>query len=149
MHQAFNIHIADLNHGLQKKNGSHIISQTPFSIIHHLSVIIRDAKVLGCQDGCWCSTSWSQLSTAPGHQRSSWWRHQMEALSALLALCAGNSPVTGEFPSQRPMTRSFEVLFDLRLNRRLSKQSWGWWFEMPSRSLWRHCNDNADFNHWP
>ena len=51
LHQAFNIHIADLNHGLQK-NGSHIISQTPFSIIHHLSVIIRDAKVLGCQDGC-------------------------------------------------------------------------------------------------
>ena len=34
-----------------------------------------------------------------------WWRHQMEAFSALLALCAGNSPVTGEFPSQRPVTR--------------------------------------------
>ena len=26
------------------------------------------------------------------------------------------------------------------LNKRLSKQSWGCWFEMPSRSLWRHCN---------
>ena len=129
------------------KNGSHIILQTPFSIIHHLSVIIRDAKVLGCQDGCWCSTSWSQLSTAPSHQHSSWWRHQMETLSALLVLCAGNSPGTGEFPSQRPMTRSFGVFFDLRLNRRLSKQSWGWWFEMPPHSLWRHCNDNADFNH--
>ena len=58
--------------------------------------------------------------------------------SALLALCAGNSPVTGKFPSQRPVTRSFD-LFDLRLNKRLSKQSSGWWFEMPSRSLWRHC----------
>ena len=33
--------------------------------------------------------------------------------------------------------------FDLRLNKRLSKQSWGWWFEMPSRSLWRHCNIGA------
>ena len=55
-------------------------------------------------------------------------------------LCAGNSPVTGEFPSQRPVTRNFDVVFDLRPNKRLSKQSWGWWFETPSRSLWRHCN---------
>ena len=60
--------------------------------------------------------------------------------SALLALCAGNSPVTGEFPSQRPVTRSFDVCFDLRTNKRLSKHSWGWWFETPSWSLWRHCN---------
>ena len=46
----------------------------------------------------------------------------------------------GEFPTQRPVTRSFDVLFDLRLNKRLSKQSWGWWFETLSCSLWRHCN---------
>ena len=46
----------------------------------------------------------------------------------------------GEFPTQRPVTRSFYVFFDLRLNIRLSKQPWGWWFETPSRSLWRHCN---------
>ena len=63
-----------------------------------------------------------------------WWRHQMEILSALLALCVGNSPGTG------PVTRNFDVFFDLRLNKRLSKQSWGWWFETPLRSLWRHCN---------
>ena len=49
-------------------------------------------------------------------------------------LC-GSSPVTGEFPAQKPVTRSFEIFFDLRLNKRLSK---GWWFETPSRSLWRH-----------
>ena len=61
-------------------------------------------------------------------------------ISALLALCAGNSPVTGEFPTQRPVTRSFDVFFDLRLNKRLSKQSWVWWFEKLSRPLWRHCN---------
>ena len=54
-----------------------------------------------------------------------WWRHQMETFSALLAICVGNSPVTGEFPSQRPVTRSFDVFFDLRLNEWLSKQSWG------------------------
>ena len=45
----------------------------------------------------------------------------------------------GEFPTQRPVTRSFDVFFDLRLNKRLSKQPWGWWFETPSWSLWRHC----------
>ena len=69
-----------------------------------------------------------------------WWRHQMETLSALLAFCAGNSPVTGEFPSQRPVTCGFDVFFDLRLNKQLSKQSWSWWFETPSYSLWRQCN---------
>ena len=57
-----------------------------------------------------------------------WWRHRMETLSALLAICAGNSPVPGEFPTQRSVTRSFDVFFDMRLNKRLSKQSWGWWF---------------------
>ena len=74
------------------------------------------------------------------HLYLTWWRHPMETFSALLALCAGNSPVTGEFPSQRPMTRSFHVFFHLRLNKRLSKQSWGWLFETPPGSLWRHCN---------
>ena len=63
-----------------------------------------------------------------------WWR------SALLAISAGNSPVNGEFPAQRPVTRSFDAFFDLRLNKRLSKQSWVWRFETPSRPLWRHCN---------
>ena len=70
----------------------------------------------------------------------SWWRHQMETFSALLALCAGNSPVTGEFPSQRPVTRSFHVFFDLPLNKRLSKQPCSWWFETPTCPLWRHSN---------
>ena len=46
----------------------------------------------------------------------------------------------GEFPTQRPVTRSFDVFFDLRLNKRLSKQPRGWWFETQSWSLWRHCN---------
>ena len=71
-----------------------------------------------------------------------WWRHQMETFSALLAICPGNSPVSGEFPAQRPVTRSFDVFFDLRMNKRLSKQWRGWWFETLSRPLWRHCNDD-------
>ena len=64
----------------------------------------------------------------------------METFSALLAICAGNSPVPGEFPTQRPVTQSFDVSFDLRVNKRLSKQSWGWWFETLSRPLWRQCD---------
>ena len=77
-----------------------------------------------------------------GHRSVSnpWWRHQMEISSALLAICAGNSPVPGEFHTQRLVTRSFDVFFDLRPNKRLSKHSWGWWFETPSHPLWRHRN---------
>ena len=85
----------------------------------------------------WQSIVWCTIASI---DYKPWWHHQMETFSALLALYAGNSPVTGEFLSQRPMTRCFDVLFDLRLNKQLSKQSWGWWFETPSRSLWRHCN---------
>ena len=83
-------------------------------------------------NNCLC-TSWPY---------SPWWRHQMETFSALLALCVGNSPVTGEFPSQRPVTRCFDVFFDLRLNKRFIKQSRRRWFETPSRSLWRHSKVN-------
>ena len=64
----------------------------------------------------------------------SWWRHQMESFSALLALCKGNSSVKGS------VKQSFDVFFNLRLNTRLSKQSRRRWFETPSCPLWRHCN---------
>ena len=47
----------------------------------------------------------------------------------------------GEFPAQRPVTRNFDVYFDLRPNKRLSKQSLGWWFETLSPPLWRHRNE--------
>ena len=70
----------------------------------------------------------------------SWWRHQIETFSVLLAIRAANSPASGEFPTQRLVTRSFDVFFDLCLNKRLRKQSWGWWFETISCPLWRHCN---------
>ena len=51
-----------------------------------------------------------------------------------------NSPVTGEFPAQGPVTRSFDVFFDLRLTKRLSKLLWGWWFETPPWGpVWRDC----------
>ena len=69
----------------------------------------------------------------------------METFSELLAICPGNSSVTGEFPAQRPATRSFDVSFGLRLNKRLSKQSWGWWVGTSSRQLWRHCQAHNNY----
>ena len=94
--------------------------------------------------GCWSRSSvWIWVTKnnkgcrIGGHP---WWCHQMKTLSALLALCEGNPPVTGGFPSQRPVTRSFDVFFDLRLNKRLSKQSRCQWFGTASFSLWRHYN---------
>ena len=68
----------------------------------------------------------------------SWWCHQMEIFSALLALCDGNSTGISRLPPQRPV--GFAVFFDLRMETLLSKQSRRWWFETPSRSLWRHCS---------
>ena len=72
-----------------------------------------------------------------------WWRHQVETFSALLDLCAGNSPVSDEFPAQRPVTRNFDVFFDLRQIKRLSEHSQGWWFETPPHPLRRHSNGTA------
>ena len=92
----------------------------------------------------------SQKHTAPLVKLSSYWRtccrHQMETFSALLVICTRNSPVPGEFPANRPVTQSFDVFFDLRPNKRLIKQSWGWWFETPSSSLWRHRNENRNYS---
>ena len=76
--------------------------------------------------------------------KESWHKYHFtssnKTFSASLALCAGNSPVTGEFPSQRPVTWSFDVFFDLCLNKRLSKHSRRQWIKTPSCSLWRHSN---------
>ena len=63
------------------------------------------------------------------------------ALVCSMSLMA--SPVTDEFPSQMPVMGSFDVFFDLRLNKRLSKQSWRQWFETRLCSLWRHCNQDS------
>ena len=68
----------------------------------------------------------------------SWWCHEMGTFSALPAIYVGYSLITGEFPAQRPVTWSFDVFFDLRLNEHLIKQSWRWWFKMPSCPLWHH-----------
>ena len=85
----------------------------------------------------------SRVTWSPLCIKHTWWRHRMEPFSALLAICAGNSPVTDQFPAKRPVTRNFGVLFDLCLTKRFSTQWSDWWFETPWRPLWRHCNELA------
>ena len=91
-----------------------------------LSIFFQHSNILTRASHHWCLAS--NIVLVP--YVSPRWCHQMETSSALLALCVGNSPVTDEFPSQRPVTRSLDVFFDLRLNKRLSKQWWGWWFDL-------------------
>ena len=64
----------------------------------------------------------------------------MEAVSALLAFCEKNPPVTDGLPSQRVSNTGFDVFFDLSLNKRLNKPPSHWWFETPECSLWHHSN---------
>ena len=120
--------------------------------LHCLPLMVNNVLAYGLAP-LW---SWSSLKIGePGHQHTwywshraigtslswTWWHHQMETLYKSLAICAGHSLVTSEFPTQRPVTWSLDVFFDLRLNKRLSKQSWDWWFETSSPPLWRHCNE--------
>ena len=77
--------------------------------------------------------------------------HGIKCLHSMMTssnICAGNSPIPGEFLAQRPVTRSFDVFFDLCLNKRSSKQSWVWWFGTLSRPLWRHCNAYSAVRAW-
>ena len=82
-------------------------------------------------DGCEMRNAWYHRVLK---RHCPWWCHQMETFAALLALCARNSPVTGEFPSQRPVTRRFEVFFGLRLKN-------GWVNNRdPVMWLWKPCH---------
>ena len=91
-------------------------------------------------DQCNIISFWQSSNEVWLYNTMPWWHHPMVTISAPLAICPWNSPVTGEFPAHKPVTRSFGIFFDLHLNKRLSKQSWRWWFKTPSRPLWRHCN---------
>ena len=84
-------------------------------------------KSMRCHDRIEIETLFSVMALTPQSlkchhnipvPRLSWWRHTIKIFSALLAICAGNSPITGEFPAQRSATRSFDVFFDLLLKNR-------------------------------
>ena len=74
--------------------------------------------------------------------------NQRCSLATGCGISEGNPPVTGGFSSQRSLTQSFDVFFDLRLNKLLKKQLKRWCFETPSRSLWRHCNGIVYSSQW-
>ena len=120
-------------------------SGAPYFTLYPQSVNVTegDTATIECQgSGIPGPTVTWQMNHTPlrGKLHVSWWRHQMETFSALLDICAGNSPVPGELPAQRPVTRSFDHFSDLRLNERLRKQAWGWWFDTLPRPLWRQSN---------
>ena len=125
---AFNIFTRFLNIAICYRWISMLFGQTLFKMVDEISQYI--AILLNSNEDWW-----------RGVNVSTWRPHQMETFSALLAFFEGNSPVTGEFHSRRPVTRSCDVFFDLRLNKRLSNPTRRWWLETPSRSLWRHCNE--------
>ena len=132
--------------GRQSILSTHIKTAHTFHVIYIITVfkVGTNHLLLACSHVLsWTNLKCTTTLCSKEMHYGAWWRHQMETLSALLAVCAGNSTVTGEFPANMPATRSFDVFFDLRLHKRLSKQSWGWWFETPSRPLWRHCNWKA------
>ena len=84
------------------------------------------------------------MHMAPSFSALACWRHQMETLSALLALCAVNSPFTGEFHAQRPVTRS--LMFSLVcawINGWLNKGEAGDSRRHRTIALWRQCNGNS------
>ena len=87
-----------------------------------------------------CDTS-SVNIMMESHERNIMMTSSNENMFRVTGPLCGEFTGPGVFPAQRPVTRSFDVFFDLRLNKRLSKQPWGWWFETPSWSLWRQCND--------
>ena len=73
------------------------------------------------------------ISSCPTYKKLAW-------IILWFGIMIAHDDVTGEFPTQTPVTWSVDVFFDLRLNWQLSTQWRRWWFEKLPRSLWRHCN---------
>ena len=94
--------------------------------------------------GIWLDIGWNSIYNREKMyirdiRRKSWWRYQIKHFPHCWPFVTG---IHHSLASQRPVTQSFDVLFDLRLNKQLSKQSRRQWFEMPSPSLSHHCNGN-------
>ena len=117
-------------------------SEIPFVIHLLLVAIYANIPVSGELTAC-LKLTLNTAHKARNRHMASTWCCQMETFSALLALCEGKPLFSGGFPSQRPVSQSFDIFFDVRVN----KQSRRWWFEMPWDSLWHHCNDLGFF--WP
>ena len=126
----------------------HLLTETFHLLINiwcllQLPLLIFEQSSLGCTRGSRFVMLCSSLLPVfdphlPGleyHDDVIKWKHFHRHWSFVREIhrSAGNSP-------QRPVTGSFDVFFDLTVNKRLSKQPWGWWFETHSPPLWRHSN---------
>ena len=120
-----------------------------------------DVIVMTCMNPCWLVANlpvWKIRLRKEMHLKYLL-RNDSQFVQAMFMMTSSNGDIfhvtghlwweftgPGEFPAQRPVTRAFDVFFDLRPNKRLSKQSWSWWFETPSRPLWRHRNASDSFH---
>ena len=132
---AENVSIWWRHHIIAIRRVKNLISPANLSFVWPFSLVLCDRRSLRAAPNhylnqCWLIIQNGLLRTIDRDIFNLWWRHQMEKISALLAICAGNSPVT------KANDAELWCFFYLHLNKRLSKQSWGWWFETPSRSLW-------------
>ena len=114
------------NHNKAKHNKTVCIFIGIYCISHYYMTCITASEQRG--DTCQTLTWYSMMTSSNG------------IIFRVTGPLCGEFTGPGEFPTQRPVIRSFDVFFDLRPNKRLSKQWWGWWFETLSRSLWRHRN---------
>ena len=97
----------------------------------------NDGKLIHTLDN-----EWSDSIPWDGRTDLKWWRHEMDTFSALLTICAGKFTGDRWIAPSKPIDAYLWCIFLIcALNKRLSKQSRGWWFETPSRSLWHHCKE--------
>ena len=108
--------------------GLNVLSAVHF--LHGLAVNLFMYQTLEIMD-------WFQVDINPRHDDVIKWNH----FPRYWPFVRGNHRSRWIPRTQRPVTRSFDVFFDLRLNKRLNKQQWDWWFETPPWSLWRQCNE--------
>ena len=122
----------------------------------HYDVIVMDQ----CKyHGCWCpnhcvaTSSVTVLSRLKDRESFALCMERFSMMTSwngnifrVTGPLCGEFTGPGEFPSRRPVTRSFDVFFDRRMFKRLSKQPWGWWFETSSWSLWRHCHGDLCYH---
>ena len=109
----------DPNHGRHSSVTAHFFKVISIIVYHISHRKIVPLSIQGANETSWkCFCHNTKQGLCPVWQDliSSWWRHQMLTFSALLAICAGNSLVTGEFPAQRSATRSFDFFICAWIN---------------------------------
>ena len=123
------------------QNGGHLVS---VSVLMAYSIFLIHLHIPWALTTLLSITAYKYNSILFENQHFPWRKPMMtssnENIFRVTDHLCGEFTGPGEFPTQRPVTRSFDVYFDLRPNKWLSKQSWGWWFETLSCSLWRHRN---------